>query len=352
MLKSFEEVKAQGSLDIQAFEQTRLASHAKNKKGLMMGGIIGGGIAVVGAILAAVGSSGLGIFLIFVGVVVFFIYYAVVNSKAKKELKSKILGDIVKGIDPSFAYSIGDREFIPQFRNSGFVKLTSGTTVDDVFKGQINGLNFYLGEVKVVRKQGENSSITVYQGPFAYVETAQKYGYTSIVPDTMEKALGGVGRLLQKADISRLNQKLLKIEDDATFEKHFAVWSKDEQTTKSILNPEFRNYLVGLATMSKTYLGWRDNKIYFGMDNRRDLFELKLKNIITDSVVRQFYDDFAQYYNILENVISYVTTGVGAGLGSVPNANVNDNPPPPPSPNSEYYGENQNQTPPPPPPSF
>ncbi|MBN2891310.1 MAG: DUF3137 domain-containing protein [Bacteroidales bacterium] len=349
MLKSFEEVKSQGSLDYQAFEQQRQDSHAKNKKGLIMGGAIGGGLVLVGIILIAVGLS-IGGLLIFLGILTFGIYFAVVNSKAKKELKGKILGDIVKGIDPEFSYSVGDREFVPEFRKSGFKKSASGTTVDDVFIGKMNGMRFGLGEIKVVRKQSEKRTITVYQGPFAHVEAAQNYGFTSIIPDTMEKALGGVGRLLQKADISRLNQKLLKIEEDQTFEKYFAVWSKDEATTKQILNPEFRSYLVGLATMSQTYVGWRDNKIYFGMDNRRDLFNLKLKNPITESTVRQFYDDFAQYYNILENVVSFVTTGSGAG-GNIPSSDGIDAPPPPPAgENTDYYGPSGNETPPPPPP--
>lgn len=349
MLKSFEEVKMQGSLDYQAFEQKRLESQAKNKKGLMMGGIIGGGIAVIGVILLAVANPAVGAMLIFAGAITFGIYFAVVNSKAKKELKGKILGDIVKGIDPTFTYSKGDREFIPQFRKSGFVKSTSQTHVDDVFIGQLNGARFGLGELTAKRKSGKDRYITVFQGPFAHVDSSQNYGFTSIIPDTMEKALGGVGRLLQKADISRLNQKLLKVEEDPNFEKYFAVWSKDKETTLRILNPEFRNYLVGLATMSKTYVGWRDNKIYFGMDNRRDLFNLKLKNQITEGVVRQFYNDFAEYYNILENVISYITTGTGAGSNII--NNTNDAPPPPPTnDNSEYYGPDQNETPPPPPP--
>jgi len=349
MIKSFEEIKAQGGLNFQEFESKRVEAMARNKKGLMLGGIAGGAVALIGIILMVVGNAGLGIFLIFIGLIVFGVWFAIVNSKVKKELKTKILGDLAKGIDPSFSYSMGNKEFMTEFRRSGFVKATSGTTVDDVFLGQYNGMNFGFGEVKVVRKSGSgnnSSTVTVYQGPFAYVETSQNYPYTSIIPDTMEKLLGGVGRLLQKADITRLNQKLLKIEEDQEFEKYYAVWSKDEGVTKGILNPEFRNYLTGLATLHKTYIGWRDNKIYFGMDNRRDLFNIKLKNVINESIVRKFYEDFAGYYNILENVISYVTTGTGAGSHSAqPNADMSDAPPPTdvPPPNSEYYRENKNE---------
>lgn len=347
MLKSFDEVKAQGGMNFQEFEQKRLDAQAKNKKGLIMGGAIGGGIALIGIILLALGI-GAGGFLLFLGIIVFVVYFLVVNSKAKKELKGKILGDLVKGINPTYTYSKGDRDFIPQFRKSGFKKATSQTSVDDVFLGEINGMKFGLGEMTIKRKKSSHGNtttyVTVFQGPFAHIDSEQSYGYTSIIPDTMEKALGGVGRLLQKADITRLNQKLLKIEEDPTFEKYFAVWSKDEATTKQILNPEFRNYLVGLATLSQTYVGWRDNKIYMGIDNRRDLFTLKLKNQITEGTVRQFYDDFATYYNVLENVHSFVTTGMGVSAGiAPPSADDTDAPPPPPPSSGDT---------PPPPPSF
>ena len=343
MLKSFEEVKGQGSLNYEDFEQKRLEAQAKNKKGLMLGGGIGGGIALIGIIMLLAGSSA-GVALIILGIIVFVVYFIIVNSKAKKELKGKILGDIVKGIDASYSYSKGDREFIPQFRKAGFIKSRAQTSVDDVFLGQINGKNFGLGEMTIKQKRTRGNTttyITVFQGPFAHIDADKDYGFTSIIPDTMEKALGGVGRLLQKADVTRLNQKLLKIDEDPTFEKHFAVWSKDPETTKQILNPEFRNYLIGLATMSKTYVGWRDNKIYMAINNGRDLFTLKLKNAITESTVRQFYDDFATYYNVLENVHSYVTTGMGTGSNvASPLDNSNDAPPPPPA---------GNDAPPPPP---
>ncbi len=347
MLKSFEEL-SQGALNFQEFEKTRKKAREKSKKALKMSAIIGGGAVLIGIILIVVGMPLIGFLLIIAGAAGFGIYYGITNSKAKKELKVKVLGDLLKAIDPSFKYSLGDSEFRSNFRKSGFVKSTSGTNIDDVFRGKMNDIEFALGEIRVTRRQSSGSStrtITVYQGPFAFAKTSNDYGYTSIIPDRMEKSLGGVGKFLQKADLSRLNQKNIRIDEDPDFEKQFAVWTKDEQTTRQILNPQFREYLKGLATMTRTYLGWRDSLIYFGMDNRRNLFNLKLKNQITEGVVRSFYNDFADYYNILENVVSFVTTGVGAksavsSSDDVPPPPNNDTPPPPPP---------TGNTPPPPP---
>jgi len=346
MLKSFEEL-SQGGLNYREFEEVRQSAHAKNKKGLMIGGIAGGVLLLIGVILLAVGSVGPGVGLMIAGGVVFGVYFAIVNSKAKKEVKQKVIGDLIKAIDPTFVYSKGDRNFIPEFRKAGFIKVRSQTSVDDVFLGKMNGSNFSLGEMVIKQKKSRNgreSYITVFQGPFAFAETSNNYGFTSVIPDKMEKSLGGIGKFLQKADISRLNQKNIRIDEDPNFEKEFAVWTKDETTTRQILNPEFRSYLMGLATLSKTYVGWRENKIFFGMDNRRDMFKIKLKNAITQGSVRQFYDDFAQYYNILENVVSFVTTGVGTG--GVTNTTNNDVPPPP---SNDVPPPPTNDAPPPPP---
>lgn len=343
MLKSFEEL-SQSGLNYQEFEKIRQEAQAKSKKGLMIGGGIGGILLLIGIIVLATGNASLGVILIIVGIAFFGIYYAMVNSKAKKQVKEKVIGDLVKAIDPTFVYSKGDREFASTFKKAGFVKSTQFVNVDDVFRGQLNGIEFGLGEVHAKRTEKRGNStrqITVFQGPFAFAKTSNDYKYTSIIPDFMEKTLGGVGKILQKADISRLNQKNIRIDEDPDFEKSFAVWTKDETTTRQILNPQFRSYLTNLASMSKTYVGWRDDKIFFGMDNRRNLFELKLKNEISQSIVRQFYDDFAQYYNVLENIISFVTTGIGAGGNT--SATPEDVPPPPPT-------NNNNETPPPPPP--
>ena len=174
MLKSFEELKQSG-LNYEEFEKVRIEAQAKNKKGLMMGGIIGGAVALIGIILLAIGNAGLGIGLIVIGIIVFGVYFAIVNSKAKKEVKQKILGDMLASIDTSFKYSKGDRDFLPRFRKSGFVKSASSTTIDDVFKGQMNGIPFSLGEVhaKKSRKRGNTTSyVTVYQGPFAFAQTS------------------------------------------------------------------------------------------------------------------------------------------------------------------------------------
>ncbi len=326
MLKSFEELKQKG-FDFQEFERIRQQMILKSKKALKMSAIVGGSIALLGIIFLIVGAVGIGIGAIVAGLLVFGIWYAIVNSNAKSELKSNLLNNMLVKIDDSFSYEQSDTSLSKSFRNSGFERNISEVQVEDVFKGQIAGMNFTLGEVTVSRKDSENSSVTIFKGPFCCVETSNSYAFTSIIPDRLEKAFGGLGRIMQKANISRLNQKLIKIDEDGDFEKYFAVWTKDEQSIREILNPQFRDYLKGIASMTKVYVGFKGNFIYFGMNNRKDLFRIKLKEQITESTMKRFYDEFSDYYKILENVVLFATTGTGTETGAL---NRDDAPPPPP----------------------
>ncbi|MEA3451973.1 MAG: DUF3137 domain-containing protein, partial [Bacteroidota bacterium] len=315
------------------FENMRLAQLEKRKKGLITSGAVGGGVAVIGLILLAIGSMGLAVALIIVGLIVFIVWYAIVSTKVKNELKEQVMNDMLKKIDGTFVYMRKDGSFHKKFRLSGFVKSFSSVSVEDVFKGKIEGQNFTLGELVATRKQGEKSSVTVFKGPFGYIETSNQYQFTSIIPDRLEKTLGGLGRMMQKANLSRLNQKLIKIDEDPDFEKSYAVWTKDEQSIRQILTPQFRNYLKSLASMAGVHVGFRDNLIFFGLYNSKDLFKIKMKNAITESTVKRFYDEFSEYYSILENIVSFSLTGTGvssAGDAVPPSPQNKDSVPPPP----------------------
>lgn len=345
MIKSFDELSRSG-LNYQNFEKIRKEAQEKNKKGLKMGGIIGGAIALVGIILAISGMSGLGIALIIIGIIVFGVYFVVVNSKAKKIVKETVIGDMLKAIDPTFSYSEGDNDLIAGFKKSGFKKMISTSTVDDVFKGKINGMDFKLGEIEVSRDQGsgnDRKSVTIFKGAFAKAITTNSYAYTSVIPDLLESSLGKVGKFLQKADVTRLNQKNIHIAEDTEFEKQFSVWTKDEQSARVILNPEFRGYLTKISSMFPIYVGWRDENIYLGMETRQDLFDIRLKDTITEGIVKTFYNDFARYFTIFENVVHFITTGKSADNEIMTTPGMASDTPPPP------VNDNLTQTPPPPP---
>lgn len=325
MLKTFDQVLSSG-VNLQGFEADRQEAQRKTKSNLMIGGIIGAVILIVGIVLI-ISKSPLGFIIAFVGIITFFVYWGISSSSIKNKLKLKIFTDVIKLIDPNLTYKISDAEFQQQFRKSAILKSYSSLSSDDTFRGTINNMPYGIGEVKAIQKT-DKSSHTVFHGPFYFVQTNNTYPFTSIIPDYMEKGLGKVGAFLQKADLTRLNQKNIRIDQDPNFEKYYAVWTKEEGFARNILNDQLRNHLVSLNGQP-VYLGFRDNFIYFGIDNRSNLFEIKLKEPITEQIIQSFYNDFANYYNILEELLSKIFSTTSNNTNQSPD--LSEQPPAPPS---------------------
>jgi len=354
-MKTYQELKSMG-IDFNSLENERQKALQLRKKKSLPAQIIGIVSIVVGLILFFI-SAGAAIAVIIVGVIVAIVYYAIVSSRAKNQLKSKIMNNFFSKLNMDFVF--GDTTKGNELRRSaiksGFLKGVSITS-EDVISGSINGQPFVMGDVRMSRKKSSgtsntSTSVTVFQGPLGFVNTSNNYPYTSILPDKVEKALGGIGKLMQKADISRLNQKNIYFKEDPEFEKYFVVWSKDENFIRNTLTPQFRNYLTGMESMSNVYVGFRDEKIIAGIDLRRDLFNLPLKKPLSDEILKQFYDDFAKFYEYMENILSLVQTGNTAQ----PVSQSTDEVPPqptdnvPPSPSDEVPPQPTDDVPPPPP---
>lgn len=299
-MKSLEEVLASG-INLQEFENERQLAFNNNKKNIMLAAIVGGAVTILGIILLITGP--LGISIIIIGIMIFFIWWAVANSNLKKSLKQKIYSNLANKLDTNLQYVSDNKSLSQMFRKSGIIKGYSSVTADDGFSGLINGFRFTIVEAKAEQKRNK-SSVTVFRGPFYYITTNQQFPYTCIIPDTLESGLGKFGAALQKADLSRLNQKNIRFDEDPNFEKLFAVWSKDENFTRQIISPQLRTYLMSIGGNMRFYLGLRENFIFMAIDNRQDLFEIKLKEPINQDIVNRFYDDFMRYYSILEDIFS------------------------------------------------
>lgn len=297
-MKSLEEILASG-INLQEFENERQIAFNKNKKNLMLAAIVGGAITILGIVLLVAGGP-IGTIIILIGIITFFVWWGVANASLKKNLKQKIYSNLANKFDTNLQYVLDNKGLSQMFRKSGLVKGYTSVTSDDGFKGSIQGVSFTMVETKAEQKSNK-SSVTVFRGPFYYLTTNQQYPYTSIIPDTLEGSLGKFGASLQKANLSRLNQKLIRIEEDPNFEKMYAVWTKDEVFARKVLTPQLRVFLLTINN-PRFYLGFRENFIFMGLDTRQDLFEIKLKEPINQDIVRKFYNDFMTYYSILEQI--------------------------------------------------
>lgn len=317
MLKNYEELPSK-IINFQEFENKRKEVYEKRKKRLTIVSIFAGLATIAGIILLIFldGPESMPGFLLILFSVGFLVY-EITKPKGHIELKNKITNALLKAIDPSFTYSVGNYEsgkgdyrFASKIYLAGFIPdKFVGFDADDVCRGKINGYEFALGDVRGEKSEvGYDQKIksTVYKGPFAFAKTSNNFPFTSIVSrQSFIKR-----KLLEKLGIHRAEQNKITIINDPDFEKLFEIWTSDEKITRQILTPQFREYLKSLPEY--TNVGWRDDYIFFGMSNSHDLFSLNIKEEITEDIIRDFYNDFAFYYNIFENIISFVTTGSAA----------------------------------------
>ena len=326
MIKNFHEVLASGQLNLQSLEQHRLEEVARHKKEGMKWLLIIGIIVAVLVIIFFIFQFWVLIFIgIIVGLVVYFIKVGSMKKKLEGTIKDDLIRNLVQSIDSSLNYQ--PKQCINQklLKDSQLIKHWSTYGGEDYFKGTINNISFEFSELTLKVKRDKNYTI-IFQGPFFAVDFPQTFkGGTSVLPDTMEKLLGGLGRAFQKMNLSRIKDKLIKI-DDVAFEKLFAIYSKNEAESKQILQANLRGLLIDernkIGKRGSVYFSCYGNKFYLGLYNFKDIFAINIKQEINENNLRKHYNEFVDYMNLLVNIYSMLEE-------NMQNTGFNTAPPPP-----------------------
>jgi len=336
MIKNFNEILASGELDINGLENYRLEELAKLKEELKKIKLIIGGIALVLLILIITLRLWVLFILIFGGGIVFL---GIKNHKKNKiliEIKNGLIKKLVTTANNTFDYQPTKKIPDSLFKKSKIIKSYSTYSGEDFFSGNINNIPIQFSEITLVVKSDKSSKI-VFKGPFFVVEFPQNFvGDTTVVHDYVEKSMGGFGRALQKMNLSRINYNLIRF-DNQLFEEYFAVYTKNEAEARKILSNNLCNLLISekekLGKSGKVYFAFNENKIYLGLDNRRDIFPVSVDFPISENSLRGHYNEFVNYINLVLTFYSMIEENMNNSdflTNSIDNNPKNDTPPPPP----------------------
>ncbi len=309
MLLTYEELKEKGVLDFEKFEKKRLEGHKKSKKGLF----IGLAIEILASLLAVYmfvsSKTILGIIILVIGTIVFLLVWVMFNLSGIEALKKTIYPDVLSSVDGGITYDVSDEEVNQTVRDSLGFKNPSGVLLDDVFRGKMNGNNFVIADLKL-----KSEDTVTFYGAFAVLD------FPVGLPMTLISQITKTGKSFE---ITGSAYSRIIFEENEDFNDTFIVETSDERTARIILNPFFIQYLIKLSNKYNVSVSWNKNQIIFADNARIDKFELPLNKPITDELVKKFYNEFKDYYDILEEIHSFVTSGVGVhGLED-------DVPPPP-----------------------
>jgi hypothetical protein len=318
-MKSFEEVLNSGLINLNEIENYRqeqiLIEKTKLRNGLIISGSVFVTIVIIALILEIIPLIA---FAFFVDLIAFLVWWANVKKQYVSSIKENLIRELIKSIDENFGYQ--PNAFIPKdvFKLSNFAKGFNSYTGEDYFFGRIDDIPLEFSQL-VVQQKSKNSSVTLFNGVFIAVDFKQPFeGRTVVVPDTMEKTFGALGRLFQNLTIFR--DTLIKI-NDVDFERHFAVYSNNEVEAHKTISGSLLNYLMQLRSESPSgvFFSYNLQKFYLGLFNRQDLFKVDIKNPITENIVSSYYDEIVNNLNIVLNIYSYLEENIVKNSNIIPN---------------------------------
>jgi hypothetical protein len=303
-MKTFDEILESGVLDIYSLENQRLEQKMIEEEKLRKTAYwcFGGGGLVI--FIFAFIFPPVSIFAGIVSIIAYFMIISSVKAVYMETAKQHIVSPLIHSINESFVYHPNSGIDRDLFSSSTLVSSFNRYHGEDYFAGNVDGLQLEFSQLLVQYKtSGKNSSTrTVFHGLF-FVGTfpAGFAGRLVVVPDTMEKALGGLGRIFQNMAFKR--DALLKI-DNPRFEQQFAVYSNNNVEAMQYLSDDLCNYLLDLMaqTHGKVYFGYQGDKFFLALYNRFDIFRIDIKQIIDEALLRKYYNELVTHVEIMLNI--------------------------------------------------
>ncbi|NNJ09021.1 DUF3137 domain-containing protein [Chloroflexales bacterium ZM16-3] len=199
--------------------------------------------------------------------------------------KSQVIARLAKVIDPDLSYMPGGGISEREFSDSEIYRhRIDRYRAEDRFSGRVGATAFHFSEVHAEYKTTTTDSKgnrrttwhTIFRGIFFIADFNKDFqGQTFVLPDTAERALGGLGRMMQGwgSKIDGRPGEMVRLEDPE-FERLFAVQSTDQVEARYILSPSlmerltrFRNEIdapVAIAFVNaQIYIAISTNKNYF-----------------------------------------------------------------------------------------
>jgi len=252
---------------------------------------VAGGIAGVGAPVAyLIGGSPLWVAPLVAAVVVALVMLVVTvlrpASRFKEELKRALVGRIVRAMEPGMTFApergVPEADFV---RSRLFPTRPDRYRYEDSLEGTIGKTRVRLSEVHAEERRVSHDSkgrtrtrwVTIFRGVFMVAGFHKHFrGTTRVLPDTAERLLGGLGKVLQ--DFRPFSKEDLVYLEDPEFEKEFVVYGSDQIEARYVLSTAMLRRILDLKRVwkSEVRLSFVDDRVFVAIAQRRDLFEPRL----------------------------------------------------------------------------
>jgi preprotein translocase subunit SecG len=195
------------------------------------------------------------------------------NQKYRREYKQKVVGEIVRLVNPEYKYNPDKSISLKDFNKSKLFKKEAETVwCDDHVSGKVGEIPFEFCELWAeVGSRNSDDNNLIFKGIFFFAEFNKKIkSETYVLPDTAERLLGKSGQMLQRNN----KGELVKLENP-NFERLFAVFGTSQNEARYILTPRMMEAMIKIKKqfmwdMQFSFIGKR---VYCAVKIKKHLFE-------------------------------------------------------------------------------
>jgi hypothetical protein len=240
--------------------------------------------------------------------------YNILISKYRQSFKERIIGSIVRSIDPSLTYAAEGTISEEEFRASRlFTTDPDRFSGEDLVRGRSGATALRFSELHAEYRTTSTDSKgntrttwhTIFKGLFFVADFNKHFaGVTVVRPDAAQRLFGRIGQMMQSVGNTFSDLELVALEDPE-FEEEFVVLATDQVEARYILSTSLMRRILdyGHKTGQRMSLSFIDSQIHIAVPMSRDLFEPPLlKSCADPELIRTYLQDLLMMIGIVADL--------------------------------------------------
>jgi hypothetical protein len=218
-------------------------------------------------------------------------------SKLNNQFKLDVLGSLVHQEVEDGYYQPDEGLYESQVYQCEFIKRADRYYAEDLIRGKIDGVAFTSSDIKLQERHVEHTK----NGTRTRYET---YFQGRLFVFQFNKDFNGYVQVLERGR-PRSRRKYGKIKlESVQFNKTFKTYTTNDHTAFYVLTPHLMEALMEFEKNNRGNIGFSfiDDKLYIGINNMRDTFELQLFRPVDKRLIDEFKRDLLVVKNVVHEL--------------------------------------------------
>lgn len=260
--------------------------------------VVIGGAAIIVAVIMFVLLMNSQAMYVAIPIGIFGVVYAAIGgsnfSKINNKFKNDVLGNLIKEEIEDGYYNATQGLSGPAVYSSEFLKRADRYHSEDYITGKIDGVAFASSDLKLEERHVQHTK----NGTRTYYET---YFQGRMFIFEFNKDFAGYVQVLERG-WPHSSRKYSKIKlESVAFNKKFKTYTTNDHTAFYVLTPHLMEALMEFEKNNRGAISFSfiDDKLYIGINNMRDTFELQMFRPIDERLLEEFKRDL----NVVKDVV-------------------------------------------------